>query len=57
MDNLYILLVPGAINAGLDRSLFWINLILFLCVAFPVNRYLMDRGKGLAVAHAYHDNS
>lgn len=57
-DNVFILLVPGAINAGLNTSLFWISLIISLAVAFvvafPLNRYLIARGKGHAVVHNYH---
>ncbi len=57
-DNLFILMVPGAIHAGLNTALFWVSLALSLVVAFafafPLNRYLIARGKGHAVAHQYH---
>ncbi|HEY8992425.1 MAG TPA: DUF4396 domain-containing protein [Candidatus Microsaccharimonas sp.] len=57
-DNGFVLLVPGAINAGLDTALFWISLVVSLGVAFiaafPVNRYLIQRGKGHAVVHEFH---
>jgi hypothetical protein len=57
-DNGFILLVPGAIHAGLDTILFWISLAISLVVAFgvafPVNRYLIQRGKGHSVMHEYH---
>lgn len=57
-DNLFIILVPGAINASLSTGLFWISLILSLAVAFiaayPVNRYLILRGKGHALTHDHH---
>jgi len=57
-DNGFVLLVPGAINAGLNTSLFWISLVVSLGVAFiaayPVNRYLIQRGKGHAVVHEFH---
>lgn len=57
-DNGFILLIPGAIHAGLSTALFWISLIVSLIVAFvvafPLNRYLIVRGKGHAVAHQYH---
>jgi hypothetical protein len=60
-DNLFIVAVPGAINAGLNTWLFWISLAVSLLVAFaaawPVNRWLIARGKGHAVAHQYHDHS
>jgi hypothetical protein len=58
VDNAFILLVPGAIAAGLDQGLFWWSLGVSLIVAFafalPLNRWLISRGKGHAVAHAYH---
>ena len=57
-DNGFILLVPGAMNAGLDTVLFWTSLILSLVVAFwaafPVNRWLIARGKGHALMHEHH---
>lgn len=57
-DNVFILLVPGAIHAGLNTWLFWwslaISLFVAFWVAFPVNRWLIARGKGHAVAHQYH---
>lgn len=57
-DNAFILAVPGAIHAGLTTFLFWGSLGLSLFVAFwvayPLNRYLISRGKGHAVAHNYH---
>jgi hypothetical protein len=57
-DNIFILLVPGAIHAGLSTLLFWWSLLVSLAVAgaaaFPVNRYLIARGKGHAAAHQYH---
>ena len=47
IDNLFIWLVPGAINAELNSSLFWLSLIISLIVAFiltvPVNRWLIAR--------------
>lgn len=57
-DNGFVLLVPGAINAGLSTALFWISLGVSLIVAFwaafPVNSYLISRGKGHSLAHQYH---
>jgi putative flippase GtrA len=57
-DNAFILVVPGAISAGLNTGLFWISLAVSLAVAFmvafPVNRYLIKRGKGHALVHEYH---
>jgi hypothetical protein len=55
IDNLIILVVPGAIDAGLADLLFWGSLSFALAVAgafaFPVNRWLLARGKGHAVVH------
>ena len=58
VDNLIMLLIPGAIDAGSLDLLFWGSLAVALAVAFvaafPVNRYLIARGKGHAVVHEYH---
>jgi hypothetical protein len=58
VDNAVILVVPGAMDAGLADLLFWGSLALALVIAFfvtvPVNRALIARGKGHAVVHAYH---
>jgi hypothetical protein len=58
VDNAVILAVPGAMDAGLDSWLFWLSLAFALAVAFvvtvPVNRWMIGRGKGHAVAHQYH---
>jgi Domain of unknown function (DUF4396) len=58
MDNLVMLVVPGALDAGLLDLLFWGSLAFSLVVAFfvtvPVNRAMIARGKGHAVAHQYH---
>jgi hypothetical protein len=55
VDNAVMLLVPGAMEAGLDSLLFWGSLAFALAVAFvvalPVNRWLIARGKGHAAAH------
>jgi hypothetical protein len=57
VDNLIILAVPGALEAGLGSLLFWGSLSFALVVAgfaaFPVNRWLLARGKGHAVVHQY----
>jgi hypothetical protein len=59
-DNGFILLVPGAIDAGLGDALFWGSLAASLVVAFivtvPVNRWLIARGKGHAVVHQHHQH-
>jgi hypothetical protein len=58
VDNAVMLLVPGAMDAGLASWLFWGSLAFALAVAFvvtvPVNRWLIGRGKGHAVVHRYH---
>jgi Domain of unknown function (DUF4396) len=55
VDNAIILAIPGAMEAGLDSSLFWASLSVALVIAgfaaFPVNRWLLARGKGHAVVH------
>ena len=61
VDNAVMLLVPGALDAGLADLLFWASLAFSLVVAFaaafPVNRWLIARGKGHAVVHAYHGHA
>jgi len=58
VDNLIIVVIPGAMDAGLGSLLFWGSLAFALAVAFvaafPVNRYLISRGKGHAVVHEQH---
>lgn len=58
VDNGFLLLVPGAIAAGLGDGLFWWSLGVSLLVAFaaalPVNRWLIGRGRGHAVVHELH---
>ncbi|HEX6780440.1 MAG TPA: DUF4396 domain-containing protein [Solirubrobacterales bacterium] len=55
VDNLIMLTIPGAMEAGLDSLLFWASLAFALVVAglvaLPVNRWLIARGKGHAVVH------
>jgi Domain of unknown function (DUF4396) len=58
VDNLFVLLVPGAIAAGLGDALFWwslaVGLLIAGAVAWPLNGWLIARGKGHAVVHAHH---
>lgn len=58
VDNAFILLVPGAIDAGLGQALFWwslgLSLVIAFVLAFPLNRWLIARGRGHAVLHEYH---
>lgn len=55
VDNLIMVLVPGAMEAGLDSPLFWgalaVALLVAGAVALPINRWLIGRGKGHAVIH------
>jgi hypothetical protein len=58
VDNAFIVLVPGALAAGLTDGLFWWSLLVSLAIAFvltvPVNRWLIARGRGHAVMHEFH---
>jgi hypothetical protein len=58
VDNAVVLVVPGAMDAALGDGLFWWSLALALAVAwvaaFPVNRWLIARGRGHAAAHHRH---
>ena len=55
VDNAIMLVIPGAMDAGLGSLLFWGSLAFSLAVAaFPVNRWLISRGRGHAVVHAHH---
>lgn len=58
VDNALMLVIPGAMEAGLADPLFWgsmaASLVIAGVAAFPLNRWLIARGKGHAVAHAHH---
>jgi hypothetical protein len=58
VDNLVMIAIPGAMAAGLVEPLFWASLALALAVAFvaafPVNLWLIARGRGHAVMHDLH---
>ena len=60
VDNALMLVIPGAMDAGLSSALFWGSLVLSLAIAFtltvPVNRWLLARGRGHAVVHQYHQH-
>lgn len=53
-----MVLIPGARDAGPTSLLFWASLAAALLIAgafaFPVNRWLISRGKGHAVVHQHH---
>jgi uncharacterized cupredoxin-like copper-binding protein len=58
VDNAVMAAIPGAMDAGLSNPVFWIGMMVALTAAFiaayPVNRYLLNRGKGHALTHHYH---
>ena len=58
VDNAILLAIPGAMDAGITDGLFWGSLALALTVAgvaaYPVNRWLIARGRGHAVVHGHH---
>lgn len=58
VDNAIMLMIPGAMDAHLDNLLFWGSLAVALliagAVAYPVNRWMIARGKGHAVVHEHH---
>jgi hypothetical protein len=58
VDNGILLVIPGAMEAGLSEALFWASLAFALLVAglaaFPVNRWMIARGRGHAVVHEHH---
>ena len=60
VDNALMLVIPGAMDAGLSSALFWGSLVVSLAIAFtltvPVNRWLLARGRGHAVVHQYHQH-
>ncbi len=58
VDNAFLLVVPGAMEATLTSALFWWSLAASLAIAFvvtvPVNHWMIGRGKGHAVVHSMH---
>lgn len=60
VDNAIMLIIPGAMDAGLASPLFWGSLALALAIAavaaYPVVRWLISRGRGHAVVQAYHES-
>ncbi|MGH3355967.1 MAG: DUF4396 domain-containing protein [Nocardioidaceae bacterium] len=57
-DNLVMALIPGAMDAGLVNPVFWLGMMIALAAAFvaayPVNRHLINKGKGHALTHQHH---
>ena len=60
VDNSVMLLIPGAMDAGFNNLLYWSTMIISLFIAFivalPVNRYLLQKGKGHALIHQHHND-
>ena len=58
VDNALMLSIPGAMDAPIDSPLFWASMLVALAIAgvaaYPLNRWLIARGKGHALAHAHH---
>jgi Domain of unknown function (DUF4396) len=58
VDTLIVLIIPGTLDAALGDPLFWFSLVAALLLAgaaaYPVNRRLMDRGRGHALIHGRH---
>lgn len=58
VDTAIMFAVPGAMDAHFTDRLFWISLILSLVIAgvaaYPLNRWLILRGRGHALVHAFH---
>ena len=58
VDNLIMVVIPGAMDAGLTSGLFWVSLaaslVLAGVMAFPLNWWLNARGQGHAILHAHH---
>lgn len=61
VDNVVMAIIPGAMSAGIVNPLFWISMPVALAAAYaaayPVNRYLLSRGRGHALVMKYHDHS
>lgn len=61
VDNAVMAVIPGAMEAGLVNWVFWVSMMIALTAAFlaayPVNRYLLARGKGHALTHGYHGDT
>ena len=58
IDNLTVILIPSALDAGLGDALFWGSIAAGFAIAYPfaflANRHLIARGKGHAVVHEHH---
>ncbi|MGW6917770.1 DUF4396 domain-containing protein [Kitasatospora sp. NPDC054939] len=60
IDNTAMLTIPGAMDAGLGSIVFWASLAGALALAFvltvPINKWMINKGLGHAVVHAYHQH-
>jgi len=60
VDNAIMLVIPGAMESPLSSPLFWgalaVALVIAGAVAYPVNRWLIARGRGHAVVHKHHSH-
>jgi hypothetical protein len=60
VDNAFLVLLPGAMEATLSDPLFWWSLALALAIALvvtvPVNKWMIERGRGHAVVHSMHEH-
>jgi hypothetical protein len=58
VDNLVMIVVPGAMASTISFAMFWVSLFISLLLtgfaAYPLNRWLISRGRGHAVVHARH---
>lgn len=58
VDNIAMLTIPGAMDKDLSHPIYWISRLISLVAAFivawPVNSYLLKRGKGHALTHKHH---
>jgi uncharacterized protein DUF4396 len=61
VDNAIMVVVPGAMDAGLAEGVFWGTLVASLLLAgvaaYPVNRWLIARGRGHALVHQHHGDA
>jgi len=58
IDNLTVIVWPGALDAGLGDAVFYVSIAAGFAIAYPfafgANRYLIARGRGHAAVHQYH---
>ena len=58
IDNLTVVLIPDAMDAGLGDALFYTSIAAGFAIAYPfaflANRHLIARGRGHALVHEHH---